>query len=137
MRETSIIPVTDERNVSLLKSLKLMVLNCIRFLFVKSFLLLWRIQEARNLLLLVCFRVGCFVWRDDKHGNFTIFVSSFSTHSKCWWTQQQAGWLADWLTDTMTHHIAPSVLAKSSRHFMGKIKLNKNLKLPTWIKIVL
>ena len=39
MRETSIILVTDERNVSLLKSLKLMVLNCIRFLFVESFLL--------------------------------------------------------------------------------------------------
>ena len=38
--------------------------------------------------------------------------------------------LADWLTDTMTHHIA-----NSSRHFMGKIKLNKKLKL-TWIRIV-
>ena len=37
MRETSIIPVTDERNVSLLKSLKLMVLNCIRFMFVTAF----------------------------------------------------------------------------------------------------
>ena len=33
---------------------------------------------------------------DDKHGNFTIFVSSSGTHSKCWWTQQQADWLTEW-----------------------------------------
>ena len=136
MRETSIILVTDERNVSLLKSLKLMVLNCIRFLFVESFLLLWRIQEARNLLLLVCFRVGCFVWRDDKHGNFTIFVSSFSTHSKCWWTQQQTGWLADWLTDWHydTSHCTFSP-CKISSPFHGKNLIKQ--KPETWIRIVL
>ena len=37
MRETSIILFTDERNVSLLKFPKLMVLNCIRFIFVETF----------------------------------------------------------------------------------------------------
>ena len=44
--------------------------------------------------------------------------------------------LTDWHSDTSYYTFA-SILAKSSRHFMGKIKLNKNLKLPTWIKIVL